>query len=172
MSSSEEMRAAVLALLKGDVTAEYDKARADVGSTLMEGDRRGIALPGPDGRPVRIGTAYKPNDTVTVLVDDDAALRWLKEYLPHEVTEAPRPGVMDRLKDEVRKFGGVLVRGEVVEVPWAEMDRRSAAPYVKRPAGEEQERAKAAVFAAFERGELSLEGLLARGIGAGEGPPD
>ncbi|WP_160051202.1 hypothetical protein [Nocardiopsis sp. FR26] len=172
-SSPEEIRAAVLALLKGDVEGEYDKARAVVGAELMEGDRHGIALPGPDGEPVKVGTVHRPEDTTTVLVDERKALAWLQEHMPHEVAPAPRPGALERLQKEIERYGGVLVRGEIVPVDWAEVQVKPAAARVYRPTkGAQREAAKAAVFTAFERGDLSLSALLAPQLEAGESPPE
>ena len=172
-NTPEEVRAAVLALLKGDVETQYENARAAVGGDLMEGDRHGVALPGPDGKPVKIGSVHQPEDTTTVTVDEGAALVWLQEHMPHEVAPAPRPGALERLKGEVERYGGVLVRGEIVPVEWAQVETRSATPRVYRaPKGEKREAAKVAVFEAFSRGELSLPKLLAGELGVGEGSPE
>lgn len=124
MQPDPKLRAAVLAMLKGEVADVYDRVRAEAGAGLMEGDRSGVALPGPDGRLVRVGTVSQPKDTRSVRVDEAAAVAWAKEHMADEVVEVIRPSTLKSVKDQVRQYGGVVVRGEIVPVPWAEVESK------------------------------------------------
>lgn len=163
---SPEQKAALLALIADEINDRLAEARDAIAQHRMEGDRIGVALPGPDGTPVRIGTISLPKPTTTVTVDEAALLQWAREHMPHEVETVTRvrPATVRALVDQVRRYGGLLDpdTGEVIEVPWATTTQRPTSPRVERPGdrdSEDRRLAWEAVLAAARRGEIHF-GLL------------
>lgn len=161
-STDPRVRAAVAALIKGAIADSYDGIRREAAETMMDGDTIGVALPGPDGEPVRVGTVNRPKPAATATVTDEAAaIAWVREHMPTELTETIRPQALRRMLSEVAEYGGVLVRGEVVPVDWAEPSQRPAAARVNRPRDAEARAAAwAAVGEAWRSGRLSFESVL------------
>lgn len=166
-----DVRAAILALMADEITPKLNAARAEAGSPLMEGDRRGVALVGADGQPVRVGTIAKTKAGQAVTIDDAAALEWVREHAPTEIVENIRPHYRAELVKQIQTYGGPLHRGEIVKVPWATVDTRPGTARVDRPGDPDSaERAAAfdAIRAAMARGELDLGGLVRGELGSGE----
>lgn len=172
---SPEVRAAVLALMADEIADRLATERAAAADGRLEGDRVGVALPGPDGRPVRIGTITIPKPSTTVDVDEAALVKWAEQHMPHEVVtiKQVRDATRRKLVDEVKKYGGVVdpATGEVTPVPWATLAEKPGAPRVDRPGTRgsvQRDQAWAVVLAAVARGELNLGEIVRPEIGPGD----
>lgn len=106
MIRDETLRAAVLGALKTTVEGEYNHARGQTLTTLLDAWHemgvKSVDVSLPDGTPVAAITLVMPSPEVRV-VDRGAFVNWVRGRAPHKVTqeESPRARVAQALRSEV-----------------------------------------------------------------------
>lgn len=117
----------------------------DLSARAAAAHGRGTLYPSlPDGTELAQFTI--PADALTVTVDEDRLLPWVREHYPTELVETVRPAFVEKIRATSREAETPCGPGGELDVPGVSVDYVPKSPAIRaKPAG--KERAKAAVDA-------------------------